>query len=106
MIFINYRTDDELVAAVYLAEKLAATFGSDRVFLDRFTLDPGDVFESLILPRLRASKVLVAVIGPRWAGVRTEGSRRLDDDRDWVRSELREALGCGVRIIPVILRET
>jgi TIR domain len=103
-IFINYRGEDSETAAVLIDRELAARFGSDRVFLDSWSIPAGVDFVEELLGRLRACSVLLVVIGPRWLTV-TDGSgqRRLDDPADWVRREIAEALACGLRVIPVLI---
>ena len=104
MFFINYRTDDELVGAVYLAEKLAEVVGAGNVFLDRHSLRPSDDFEKVIEDRLSTTCMLLALIGPRWAGAVPGGGRRIDNQADWVRREIATAFAHGVDVTPVLLR--
>ncbi|BEL04345.1 hypothetical protein Q0Z83_025360 [Actinoplanes sichuanensis] len=103
MFFVNYRTDDEMIGAVHLAEKLADRVGADNVFLDRHSLRPGDDFAAVIEDRLRACRMLIALIGPRWAGT-TSAGRRLDDPDDWVRREIATAFRLGRDVAPVLVR--
>lgn len=104
-IFISYRRDDASGQAGRLCDRLADRFGADAVFMDVSDLQPGQDFVSEIERALRASDVLLAVIGPQWAGAAgDEGRRRLDDPEDFVRREIEIALQRGARVIPVLVR--
>lgn len=103
-IFINYRSDDSGTAAMLIDRELAARFGSDRVFLDSRSIPAGADFVEELLERVRASSVLLVVIGRRWLTLTdAAGKRRIDDPADWVRCEIAEALSLGMRVIPVLL---
>jgi TIR domain len=102
-VFINYRGEDSDTAAALIDRELTARFGSDRVFLDNRSVLAGVDFVEELLGRLRACSVLLVVIGPRWLTLTdATGQRRIDDPADWVRREIAEALGLGLRVIPVL----
>jgi hypothetical protein len=83
--------------------ELAARLGSDRVFLDCRSIPAGADSTQELLGRLRASSVLVAVIGPRWLTLNDKaGQRRIDDPQDWIRREIAEALAHGLWVVPVL----
>lgn len=104
-IFISYRRDDASGQAGRLFDRLTARFGADAVFMDVSDLQPGQDFVSEIARALRTTDVLLAVIGPQWAGaVGDAGRRRLDDPDDFVRREVETALRRGARTIPVLVR--
>ncbi|HLH00022.1 MAG TPA: toll/interleukin-1 receptor domain-containing protein, partial [Bryobacteraceae bacterium] len=85
-IFISYRREDTSPYAGRLYDHLSARFGADRVFMDLDTIRPGDDFVQVISDRVAACDVLIAVIRKRWLGtVDSQGRRRLDDPRDFVR---------------------
>ena len=53
---------------------------------------------------LRASRVIIAVIGPAWATAKeASGSRRLDNPDDYVVRELSAVLTSNARVIPVLV---
>ena len=103
-LFLNYRRVGDVadaVARVY--DRLAATFGKGRVFKDVDDLLPGEEFAPYIRKQLRQCRVLLVMIGPRWAEVTRHGQPRLHDPDDWVRVEIETALGLGLRVIPVLV---
>src|SRR5262249_48755671 len=56
--------------------------------------------------QVSACDVLLAVIGPNWAGVTDAGGkRRLEATNDFVRIEIASALRLGKHIIPVLVNE-
>lgn len=93
-VFISYRREDAGEAG-RLAEWLAVRFGPERIFRDVTRLEGGDDFPSVISEAIAASTAVVAVVAPGW-------ETGLDDDDDWVRRELREALAAGRPIMPVL----
>jgi len=105
VIFISYRRTDAGWPADLLASRLATTFGESRVFLDVRGVDAGDDFAADLDDRLRRTAALVVLIGNGWLRADDKfGRRRLDQERDWVRREIRTALEKeGCRVIPVLL---
>ena len=79
-------------------------FGSDYVFKDVDSIDPGDDFLRVIEDAVGSCQVLLALIGDRWLDV-TDGTghRRLDDPSDFVRLEIEAALRRDVRVIPILV---
>lgn len=72
--------------------------------MDVDDIRPGEDFERTIEERIRASRVLVAVIGSQWLSAsHADGKRRLDDPQDFVRREISAALAGDVRVIPVLV---
>jgi hypothetical protein len=106
-VFINYRTGDAQDAATLIERDLAHRFGSERIFFASKTIKPGENFRDVLDRAVRTSKVLLAVIGPRWLTRDARGRTALDNEDDWIRREITEAFTCGVRVIPVLVgRET
>lgn len=102
-IFINYRTADSRYAADLLHLGLSQVVGADRVFLDSASIPPGADFADTLLNRVRASRVVLAVIGRNWLShTGPDGQRSLDDPADWIHRELAAALEARVPIIPVL----
>ena len=107
MIFINYRTGDEEASATLIERELSNRFGSAKVFHAPKSVAPGDDIPTAIIEAVRDSKVLVAVIGPRWLKATDKyGQPALGSDRDWVRREIIEALDHGIRVVPVLVGDT
>jgi hypothetical protein len=75
-----------------------------RVFMDLDSIEGGVDFAREIREAVNSSAVLVALIGPDWATLADNaGARRLDKPDDYVRFEIRTALECGARVIPVLI---
>ena len=104
-LFINYRREDTAPYAGRLYDHLCRAFPASKVFMDIDGIDPGEDFVYAINQTLSASKVVIAVIGPKWEKV-TDGTgsrRRLDDPDDYVVRELCAALESNLRVIPVLV---
>src|SRR5215475_5746569 len=102
-VFINYRGEDSHSYGALLHAELSRRFGAELVFLDSESIPAGVDFVEQLLSRVRAARVVLAVIGTRWlTAVGPDGRRRIDDPADWIRRELVEAFGAGVRVIPVL----
>ncbi|HEX7137482.1 MAG TPA: toll/interleukin-1 receptor domain-containing protein [Vicinamibacterales bacterium] len=104
-IFICYRRDDSAGHAGRLRDALSAEFGADSIFRDLDTIGPGDDFVQAITRGVASCTVFLAIVGRNWLTASDrDGRRRLDVPSDHVRSELSEALQCGVRVIPVLVQ--
>src|SRR5262249_5152060 len=83
LVFISYRRVDSSAAARWLAESIARTFGSERVFIDTESIRMGDDWPDRITRALASATIVLPVIGPTWLKVPDEhGQRRLDKARD------------------------
>ncbi|SFO36981.1 tetratricopeptide repeat protein [Nitrosospira briensis] len=103
-IFISYRRDDSAASAGRLYDRLAHHFGKEQVFRDLDAIAPGAEFLEVIEDRIAQCNVLVAVIGKNWVNIKNvAGQRRLDDPKDAVRTEIREALNQKKLIIPTLI---
>ena len=92
-VFISYRRADTAGYAGRLYDILSAQFGRNNTYMDLDTIVGGDDFTAVIEEKISASDALVAVIGDRWLTIAEEnGSRRLDNPRDFVRIEVAKAL--------------
>jgi hypothetical protein len=102
--FINYRSDNGGLAAGLLDRELTRRLGDAAVFLDRRSIRPATDFPPEILDKVRGCRTLLVVICPGWENARLlDGTRRLDDENDWVRREIREAAECGAQVVPVLV---
>lgn len=101
-IFLSYRRDDTLAVSGRVSDQLIAAFGVDRVVFDLESTPIGVDFRDHIRSEIAKCHSLVAVIGPNWIG-RTEDRVRLQEEDDYVRLELREAIEHSVRIFPVLV---
>lgn len=102
-IFLNYRTADQALGAVLLDQKLSEHFGEKRVFRDDRSLAPGDDFADILWGWLRTSEVLLAIMGPHWLDRDAAGRRLIDNEKDFIRREIAEALRIRLRVVPVLL---
>jgi len=103
-IFINYRRDDADASAGRLHETLVRTFGRDEVFMDQFSIRPGEVFSWTIQQAVAHADVVVSLMGPRWWTLKDQFDKpRIDSERDYVRRELVAALDRGIPLLPVLV---
>jgi hypothetical protein len=107
-VFINYRVVDNPLGAAGIHDALAGRFGTDKVFRDCVTLEPGTHYPSAIRDALARADVLVSIIGPRWLTLTdgTTGMRLIDRETDWVRRELVWAHERQIGVVPVLLVDT
>lgn len=105
-IFISYRRDDSEGEAGRLFDDLVRSFGENSVFMDVSGINPGVDFRKAIDDNVASCGVLLAMIGPQWASIRsTAGERRLDDPNDFVRLEIASALARNIAVIPVLVHD-
>jgi len=103
-IFLSYRRSDTAGAAGRLTDRLKQRLGDQSVFRDLDSISAGADFEQTIRDAIRGASLALVVIGPRWIDARAEdGSRRLDDPKDYVRLEIESALAQDVPIIPLLV---
>jgi hypothetical protein len=103
-IFVSYRRDDTRHLAGRLYDRLADRFGSDHIFMDVDSIEPGVDFTSAINDAVSSCNVVLALIGPAWLSIQDDrGRRRLDDPEDFVVLEIAAALSRGIRVVPVLI---
>lgn len=102
-IFISYRREGGSGFAGRLAEDLERRFGANEVFRDVDDIASGDDFVERLNSALRGCRVLLAVLDKTWLSASNSQGRRLDDPKDFVRTEIATALRNGVRVIPVLV---
>lgn len=104
-IFISYRREDSSGYAGRLFDRLKATFGRERVFMDIEAIEPGSDFVESIDHEVGSCGLLIAVIGKQWLEASDEqGNRRLDNPNDFMRLEIASGLKRNVRVLPVLVR--
>jgi hypothetical protein len=83
---------------------LTSRFGEQQVFMD-LDMEPGVDFVEQINEAVASCRLLIAVIGPRWATAEdAQGRRRLDDPADFIRVEVEAGLRQpDVRVVPVLV---
>lgn len=105
-IFISYRRSDSAGHTGRLFDRLRATFGERRVFIDVCDIDAGSDFARAIEGRIGACDVLLAIIGQEWLDSRNAaGGRRLAEAGDFVRQEIAAALRRGLVVVPVLVEQ-
>jgi len=103
-IFINYRHADALPHARLLQVNLRERFPDAPVFMDLDSIEAGLDFAKVISDAINECRVMVVLIGPRWATLTDDqGRRRLEQPDDFARFEIRMALRRGIRVIPVLV---
>ncbi len=104
-IFISYRIADTAPIAGRIYDRLKDAFGEANVFKDSHNIHPGDDFRGKIYEAVAACDVVLVLIGTQWLTVKDKhGNRRLDDPKDWVRTEVEIGLQRDrVRVIPAII---
>ncbi len=104
-VFISYRRAGNPKDALLIYRHLVDQLGAAAVFMDTKGIRPGDDFVEVLERQLKGCRVLLALIGPDWLQARDDhGRRRLEDEDDFVRVEIRTALQTeGLRVVPVLL---
>lgn len=102
--FISYRRSDTQAVGRKLTGFLETAFPTGHVFFDD-KIRWGENWPRRIERSLRDRHVVLALIGPDWAGVGRTG-RRLDAPDDPVRREIEIALKLQLRVIPVLVDDT
>jgi hypothetical protein len=104
-VFFSYRRSDSDAYAGRLHEFMAAALGGpDHVFMDLFSIRPGEPFPWAVQQAVAHCAVMLVLIGPRWLdAAAADGKRRLDDEFDFVRREIAAALDRRVTLIPLLL---
>lgn len=104
-VFISYRRDDVPAEArnVYSWLKGRKSL-SEKVFLDRSSIEPGRDFFDVIRSALARTAVLVIIIGPRWPRMwKKNGKGRDNRNDDLVYQEILYALRKGLVVLPVLI---
>ena len=104
-VFLSYRRDDSAGYAGRLFDRLTAHFGTQHIFMDIDAIQPGEDFRKAIENAVGSCDAVLVMIGRRWLNAAdSQGQRRLDHPRDWVRAEVASALANPkVRVIPVLV---
>lgn len=104
-VFLSYRRDDSDAFAGRLHEGLCAALGgADRVFMDQFSIRPGEAYAWAIQQAAAHCHVMIALIGKHWLTLKnSSGRRKLDDPDDYLRREITAGLDRGIVVIPALL---
>jgi hypothetical protein len=102
-IFVSYRRTDSEGYAGRICDRLTPKFGSDGVFMDVDSINPGADFPSVLSKALADSYVLIAVVGQNWRGPKADHTFRLNDADDFVRQEIQSAIEKKITVIPLLV---
>jgi hypothetical protein len=103
-ITISYRREDSGIIAGRIFDRLVEHYGTDTVFLlDIHNIPPGTDYRDYINEALSSTDVLLAVIGPDWAGKTPDGRIRIAEPTDLVRMEVEVALRKKIPVVPVLV---
>jgi hypothetical protein len=103
-IFISYRRDDSAGTTGRIFDRLTRSFPREKVFMDVDAAMHGLDFVRVLDEKIAASDIVVVVIGPSWlTAMDASGSRRVDNDQDFVRIEVAAALRREIPVIPVLV---
>jgi hypothetical protein len=103
-LFISYRRSDARGTAGRLSDTLGAYFGDNRVFRDIENIEGGADFGSVIEENLQHADAVIVLIGPQWISIPAkDGTRRLEDPKDWVAQEIAAAIQLKKPIFPVLV---
>lgn len=106
-LFLNYRTQGGGKEAAYICDThFSARFGTESIFRAQKSIDLGAGYDDALITGVRRSRVLLALIGPKWleaADRKRPGRRALENPEDWVRREIEEAFASGVLVVPVLM---
>jgi hypothetical protein len=107
-IFISYRRHDARWEAKKIYDAFCAVLSKDGVFMDVDSIPLGVDFKKTLRERLDQCDIFLALIGPNWLTITDPktGRRRIDDEKDFVRMEISEALKRGIPVVPVLLDGT
>lgn len=103
-IFLSYRRSDVPGSAGRLYDRLLDHFSDDDVFLDVDSIEPGADFIEAMEAAMPENAVVLVLIGNAWLKAEdSQGRRRIDRSRDFVRTEIETALRNDLRILPLLV---
>lgn len=105
-IFISYRRATDRQSAARLRDRMSQYFDIDDLFLDGYSIRPGEPWRDSLSIAIASSQVCLVIVGPNWISASDEeGRRRLFLSDDWVRRELETALASSrTKLIPVLVQ--
>ncbi len=106
-IAISYRRADSEAMTGRIFDRLIAHYGKEAIFRDIDDIPPGIDFRVHINQTLLKTNILLAIVGPQWLGMASDGSAdRVQEESDPVRVEVETALRRRVPLIPVLIGTT
>src|SRR6202035_1644128 len=106
-IAISYRRADSEAMTGRIFDRLIAHYGKEAIFRDIDDIPPGIDFRVHINQTLLKTNILLAIVGPQWLGMASDGSAaRIHEEPDPVRVEVETALRRRVPLIPILIGTT
>jgi TIR domain len=102
-ITVSYRRSDSDAITGRIVDRLVAHYGADSVFRDIDNIPPGIDYRKYISGALASTDILLAIVGPKWAGKTLDGNTRIQQVSDLVRIEVEMALRKDISVVPVLL---
>jgi formylglycine-generating enzyme required for sulfatase activity len=104
-VFISYRRHDSRYQARMIYNAFQRALPREHLFMDIDSIPPGADFVEILERWVGECEVMLALIGSGWIDAvdPKTGRRRLDNQYDFVRIEIREALKRGIPVVPVLL---
>jgi hypothetical protein len=102
-IIISYRRSDSDAIAGRIRDRLAARYGERSIFMDIDNIPFGADFREHIQNAIIQNDLLLAVVGPQWAGQSDGDHRRIREELDLVRIEVETAIKQGIPVVPVLV---
>ena len=93
-VFVSYRHADSVAHTGRLVDALRNRYGDAlEIFRDIESITPGASIEDTIEEKLRRTRILILVIGPRWLeALGPDSERHAGEESDAVRMELETAI--------------
>lgn len=103
-VFLSYRRADSGERVERLYNKLSASTGSFRVFLDVHGIKPAERFTETIKQSIADSNAFIPIIGRDWLEIKDDrGKRRISQRHDVLRREIEWALEHDATVLPVLV---
>ncbi|HEX9752759.1 MAG TPA: toll/interleukin-1 receptor domain-containing protein [Methyloceanibacter sp.] len=103
-VFISYRREDTGPAAGRVYDRLSRLLPKSNLFFDVSTIGGGEDFVRRIHSEIGRSDVALVFIGDKWLEpAHPSGRGRIWEQDDFVRAELRAALGRPMLILPILV---
>jgi len=100
-VFISYRREDTAPAAGRVYDRLCRLISKSNVFFDVSTISGGEIYDRKIMSEIERSEAVLVFIGKSW--LMSNGRMRLQEPDDYVRAEVRAALGRPILVLPVLV---
>ena len=100
-VFISYRREDTAPAAGRVYDRLCRLLSKPNVFFDVSTIAGGEIYDRKLMAEIERSDAVLVFIGKSW--LTSNGRARLQETDDYVRAEVRAALGRPILVLPVLV---